>query len=69
MHWVKVFSSVSTAAGSQVATERNREHCVTERESIILGNFERGFTDLEENARELEPGFDFMAPVRLMAQT
>lgn len=47
----------------QVATERYREHCVTERESFILGNYERGLTDPHENAKELDPGFEFMSEV------
>jgi len=44
----------------EVATQRYRDHCVTERESLILGNYERGLVDPEDNAQELEPGLAFM---------
>ncbi|MBW4682862.1 MAG: NADP-dependent isocitrate dehydrogenase [Microcoleus vaginatus WJT46-NPBG5] len=49
--------------GYEVATSEFRAECVTERESWILGNKE-GNPDisLEDNAREIEPGFDGLTP-------
>ncbi len=45
--------------GYELATTEFRAECITERESWILGNKE-GKPDitLEENAREIEPGYD-----------
>ncbi|KAM3115881.1 NADP-dependent isocitrate dehydrogenase [Phormidesmis sp. 146-33] len=45
--------------GYELATTEFREVCVTERESWILGNVERqpGIS-LEDNARQIDPGFD-----------
>ena len=46
--------------GYEVATEEFREHCVTERESWILGNVEANpNVSAEENARMIEPGMEF----------
>ncbi|HEY2861677.1 MAG TPA: NADP-dependent isocitrate dehydrogenase [Terracidiphilus sp.] len=46
--------------GYEVATEEFREHCVTERESWILGNLDAKPTiTVEENAALIEPGLEF----------
>lgn len=45
--------------GYEVATTEFRDQCVTERESWILSNKERNpDISLEENARQIEPGYD-----------
>jgi isocitrate dehydrogenase len=45
--------------GYELATSEFRAECVTERESWILSNKERKpDISLEENARQIEPGFD-----------
>ena len=45
--------------GYELATSEFREECVTERESWILSNKEKNpDLSLEENARQVEPGFD-----------
>ncbi|MDH3590262.1 MAG: NADP-dependent isocitrate dehydrogenase [Planctomycetota bacterium] len=49
--------------GYALATREYRAHCVTERESWILGNRERNpGISVDENARLIEPGFGWMAP-------
>jgi isocitrate dehydrogenase len=49
--------------GYEVATREFRAQCVTERESWILGNKEKNpaLADVE-NARQIDPGYDFMTP-------
>lgn len=45
--------------GYELATTEFRNECITERESWILGNKEKNPTiSIEENAREIEPGYD-----------
>lgn len=45
--------------GYELATSEFRNECVTERESWILSNKERNpDLSLEDNARQIEPGFD-----------
>jgi isocitrate dehydrogenase len=45
--------------GYELATTEFRQECVTERESWILSNKERNpEITLEENARQIEPGYD-----------
>lgn len=45
--------------GYELATTEFRAECITERESWILSNKERNpDISLEENARQIEPGFD-----------
>jgi isocitrate dehydrogenase len=49
--------------GYQLATREYRDRVVTERESWILGNKEtRAGLGVEENAREINPGYDMMTP-------
>jgi isocitrate dehydrogenase len=49
--------------GYELATTEFRAECVTERESWILSNKERNpDITLEENAREIEPGYDALTP-------
>ncbi len=49
--------------GYEVATTEFRDRCVTERESWILSNKERKpDLSIEENARQIDPGFDAMTP-------
>jgi len=49
--------------GYTVATRAYRDRTVTERESWILGNKEaRPAISVEENAREIDPGYDLMTP-------
>ena len=49
--------------GYELATTEFRGECVTERESWILSNKEgRPDITLEENARQLEPGYDSLTP-------
>ena len=51
--------------GYELATTEFRNECVTERESWILGNKENHpDLSLEENARQVEPGFDSVTPER-----
>ncbi|AFZ44306.1 isocitrate dehydrogenase (NADP) [Halothece sp. PCC 7418] len=51
--------------GYELATTEFRNECVTERESWILGNKENNpDLSLEENARQVEPGFDSVTPER-----
>jgi isocitrate dehydrogenase len=51
--------------GYALAVRSFRDHVVTERESWILGNREAkaGIT-VEENAREIDPGYDMMTPAQ-----
>jgi len=49
--------------GYELATSEFRAECITERESWILSNKERNLEiTLEENARQLEPGYDALTP-------
>lgn len=49
--------------GYELATSEFRDECVTERESWILGNKEaHPEISLEDNARQLEPGYDSLTP-------
>jgi isocitrate dehydrogenase len=49
--------------GYELATTEFREVCVTERESWILSNKERHpDITVEENARQIEPGYDALTP-------
>jgi isocitrate dehydrogenase len=49
--------------GYALATREYRDRVVTERESWILGNKEaRPSISVEENAREIDPGYDLMTP-------
>jgi isocitrate dehydrogenase len=49
--------------GYALATREYRDRVVTERESWILGNKEaRPSISVEENAHEIEPGYDLMTP-------
>src|SRR5262245_50613287 len=49
--------------GYALATREYRDRVVTERESWILGNKESKPTiTVEENAREIDPGYDMMTP-------
>jgi len=49
--------------GYAVAVREYRDRVVTERESWILGNREAKSTlTVEENAREIDPGYDMMTP-------
>ena len=51
--------------GYELATSEFREECVTERESWILSNKENHpDLTLEENARQVEPGFDQLTQQR-----
>ncbi|MFP4132768.1 MAG: NADP-dependent isocitrate dehydrogenase [Halothece sp.] len=51
--------------GYELATSEFREECVTERESWILSNKEKNpDLSLEENARQVEPGFDQLTQQR-----
>lgn len=51
--------------GYELATSEFREECVTERESWILSNKEKNpDLSLEENARQVEPGFDQLTQER-----
>src|SRR5437870_2543911 len=51
--------------GYAVATRDYRDRVVTERESWILGNREaRPDTSVEDNAREIDPGYDLMTPAQ-----
>eukprot|EP00045_Choanoeca_perplexa_P019930 m.3525 g.3525 ORF g.3525 m.3525 type:complete len:477 (+) comp5802_c0_seq1:61-1491(+) len=46
--------------GYEVATQQFRDQVVTERESWILGNLDNGVTDVVENCKMIEPGYDMM---------
>lgn len=49
--------------GYEVATGEFRAECVTERESWILGNKEANpDISIEDNARQIEPGYDSLTP-------
>jgi isocitrate dehydrogenase len=49
--------------GYALATREYRARCVTERESWILGNREaKPGLSVEENARQVDPGYDMMTP-------
>lgn len=49
--------------GYEVATTEFRDECITERESWILGNKEKNPNiSIEENAREIDPGYDNLTP-------
>jgi isocitrate dehydrogenase len=49
--------------GYALATRAYRDRVVTERESWILGNREaRAAISVEDNAREIDPGYDLMTP-------
>jgi isocitrate dehydrogenase len=49
--------------GYGLATREYRDRVVTERESWILGNKEgKPAISVEENAREIDPGYDMMTP-------
>jgi isocitrate dehydrogenase len=49
--------------GYALATREYRARCVTERESWILGNKEaKAGLSVEENARQVDPGYDMMTP-------
>jgi len=49
--------------GYALATREFRDQCVTERESWILGNREANASiSDEDNARAVDPGFEWMAP-------
>ncbi|MEO8892292.1 MAG: NADP-dependent isocitrate dehydrogenase [Coleofasciculaceae cyanobacterium] len=49
--------------GYELAVAEFRNECVTERESWILSNKEKNPNlSLEENARQIEPGFDALTP-------
>jgi isocitrate dehydrogenase len=49
--------------GYALATREYRDRVVTERESWVLGNREaKPAITTEENAREIDPGYDLMTP-------
>lgn len=49
--------------GYEVTTTEFRNECITERESWILGNKEKNpDLSLEDNARQIEPGYDSLTP-------
>jgi isocitrate dehydrogenase len=49
--------------GYELAVKEFRDRCVTERESWILGNKEANpAITVEENALQVEPGYEWMAP-------
>lgn len=48
--------------GYQVAVAEFRDQIVTERESWILGNKDKGVNSSEENAKLTDPGYDMMTP-------
>lgn len=49
--------------GYELAITEFRQECVTERESWILGNKQRNpEITLEDNARQIEPGYDALTP-------
>jgi len=46
--------------GYEIAKTKYRKDIVTEREAVILGNYDNGVKDPLNNAKILEPGFDNM---------
>lgn len=49
--------------GYELATTEFRNECITERESWILGNKEANpDLSIEDNARQIEPGYDSLTP-------
>lgn len=48
--------------GYELATTEFRAECVTERESWILSNKELSDISIEENARQIDPGYDTLTP-------
>lgn len=50
--------------GYNVAIDEFRSETVTERESWILGNYEAGLTNVADNCKALEPGYDMMTPMQ-----
>src|SRR5207253_2229159 len=51
--------------GYALATRDYRDRIVTERESWVLGNREaRPDVSVEDNAREIDPGYDLMTPAQ-----
>jgi isocitrate dehydrogenase len=49
--------------GYELATTEFRAECITERESWILGNKEsKPDLSIEENARQIDPGYDNLTP-------
>eukprot|EP00906_Rhabdomonas_costata_P028221 RCo040025 len=44
--------------GYELAKTKYRKDCVTEREALILGNYDAGVKDPNANAKLLEPGYD-----------
>lgn len=46
--------------GYEVATAQYRDRVVTERESWIIDNLDNGVTDVVENCKRIEPGYDMM---------
>jgi isocitrate dehydrogenase len=54
--------------GYELAIGEFRAECVTERESWILGNKEKNpDLSLEDNARQIEPGYDSLTPEKQSA--
>lgn len=54
--------------GYELATFEFRQECVTERESWILGNKEQNpDLSIEDNARQIEPGYDTLTPEKQAA--
>lgn len=48
--------------GYELAKTKYRKDCVTEREAVILGNYDTGVKEPMANAKLLEPGYDMMSP-------
>jgi len=48
--------------GYALAISKFRDQVVTERESWILDNADRGVKDVVENAKKIDPGYDMMTP-------
>jgi isocitrate dehydrogenase len=49
--------------GYELAVSEFRDRCITERESWILGNKEKNpEISIEDNARQIEPGYDSLTP-------
>lgn len=48
--------------GYSLATREFRDKVVTERESWIIDNKDKGLNDVVENAKAVEPGYDMMTP-------
>jgi isocitrate dehydrogenase len=54
--------------GYELATSEFRDQCVTERESWILSNKEKNpDLSIEDNARQIDPGYDAMTPEKQQA--